>query len=114
MQITDEPTVARWRANKCRACGKMFSYKDTEIQYLCFQHQDSCLAPRGKYKIITFVEGLTEDQEDYYAGMMDTVLWRTHLSDLAQCGGMEGIVIQHITSGSFYKIECGQFILIHK
>ena len=114
MQITVEPTVARWRTNRCRACGKVFYYTDTEKQYLCLRHKGSCLAPRGKYKIITFVEGLTEDQEDYFAGMMDVVLWRTHLADLAQGGGMDGIVIQHVATGSFYKIECGKFVLIHK
>ena len=114
MEITAEPIVRRWRFNRCRTCGKKFRYIGEVTKYLCLEHSQSCVAPRGKYKIITFVDGLCIDQEDFFAGMMDTVVYRTHLCDLAQDGGMDGIVIQHLASGSFYKIERGNFILIHK
>ena len=113
MQITVEP-ITRWRSQRCRVCGKVFNYRDTERRYLCFEHAGSCLAPRGKYKIITFVDGLAEDQIEHLIVMTDRIMFRTQLCDLAQGGGMDGVVVQHVASGEFYKIESGQFVLIYK
>lgn len=70
--------------------------------------------PRGRYKIITFVDGLREDQEDFLATMMDVEVKKMHLIDLAQDGGMDGAVIEHVASGTFYKIELSQFVMIQK
>jgi len=64
--------------------------------------------------VVTFIEGLTEDQEDFLAGMLDMVLWRSHLIDLAQDGGMDGVIVQHEGSGGIYKIKGGNFIFMHE
>ena len=72
------------------------------------------MPPRGKYRVVTFTEGLTEDQEDFLAGMMDMVLWRSHLIDLAQDSGMDGVIVQHEGGGGIYKIMDGNFIFMHE
>ena len=102
------------RANRCRVCGKYFRYRRAEVQYLCASHRSQKSLPGGKYKIITFVDGLSEDQEDFLATMMDVEINKMHLVDLAQGCGMDGAVVQHLGSGTFYKIERGEFIEMQK
>ena len=72
------------------------------------------MPPRGKYRVVTFTEGLTEDQEDFLAGMMDMVLWHSHLIDLAQDSGMDGVIVQHVSSGTIYKIVGGIFVVMRE
>ena len=112
--MTDLPAKNAKRAARCRVCGKHFRYRGVEIQYLCVSHRSQKKLPGGKYKIITFVEGLRDEQEDFLAAMVDIEIKKTHLVDLAQGCGMDGAVVQHVASGTFYKIERGQFVLIYK
>ncbi|MHB0966003.1 MAG: hypothetical protein ACYC36_06055 [Bellilinea sp.] len=102
------------RAARCRVCGKHFRYRGDEVQYLCVSHRSQKKLRGGKYKIITFVEGLRDEQEDFLAAMIDIEIKKIHLVDLAQGCGMDGAVVQHIASGAFYKIERGEFIEMQK
>ena len=115
MPITaDLAAGTHWSTSRCRVCGRVFSYTGERRQKLCPEHAGSCDLPRGMYKVVTHADGLTDDQEDFLATMVGTTIKKMHMIDLAQGCGMNGAVVEHVASGTFYKIESSQFVIINK
>lgn len=103
------------RGNCCEVCGAAFVYNDDGFtQTHCKKHRKLRGIPaRGYYVVITFIDGLSIDQEDFLARMIDRKLTKCALEDFVLSNSLEGAVIQHRPSGDFYKVADRTLIKIN-
>lgn len=103
------------RISVCAVCGKSFVWRDNGIrQTRCSTHRKIRNIPsRGYYVVVTFCDGLSSDQEDFLARMIDRKLTRRMLCDFVLARNLDGAVVQHIQSGTFYKVMDGELIKIN-
>lgn len=103
--------MADLRVNCCEVCNRPFVYKwDGETIRRCRQHRKRLPIPAGRYLVVTFVDGVDEDQEVWLASMLGRVLYAAALADFIDGGGMDGAVVQHQTSGRMYRIEASKLV----
>ncbi len=103
--------MAEMRVNCCGVCNQSFVYRwGGETIRRCRQHRKRLPIPAGRYLVVTFMDGLDEDHEVWLAGMLGRVLYAAALADFIDGGGMDGAVVQHITTGRMYRIEASKLV----
>lgn len=95
------------RVSVCEVCGEAFVWIDQGIpQTRCRKHRQKISVPRrGYYAVITFCDGLTVDQEDFLARMIDRRLTARMLRDFLVTGTLHGAVVQHLRTKQMYKVD---------
>lgn len=90
-------------------------WRDNGIpQTRCRMHRKIRNIPaRGYYVVMTFVDGLTPDQEDFLARMMDRRLTKKMLEDFVITHVLDGAVVQHCRSRALYRVFNGGMVKIN-